>query len=235
MAIILTRLGGTNDLAYSDRDILRALAQSVARSIAEPIASLTDSSGGVASTTRTLTASSALTDVAASGSNLATKASADAALLTVKDALATCFTKANAVATALGLPTVTYNGGGTDGAGTIAAITVASTAGTTGIPAANANIMLTAVRNAIYNLAVLVNKLCAAVGAKRLKVTSYKGVGNWQATIAAIAALTGANAAPAVSKAALDVELAKMQVNIATIAARINDVVTLKVPLVLAQ
>lgn len=198
--------------------VLYALVQQNARSVVATVADLTDNSGGVAGTLAALSTSQVNVDNAAT--NLAQKAATETALGTVKDALAELYDKANAYATKLGIDNVTYNGGGAAADGTIAAITVATTAAATGVQAASVNIAFAAINEAVYNVAALTNKIAKATGYSTLTVYAD----DIQSTIATISVDGGTAASPGVTKVAVDAALAQAAVNVATIAAKLNSV-----------
>lgn len=150
---------------------------------------------------------------------LAQKASTETELAKVKGALATLFTKANALATVLSIDNVTYSGGGTDGAGTVAAMGVAVTAATTGAQATQSNTARVALNDAFYSLGLLVNRLAEATATAKLVLPEGH---TFASTIAAIAGTVGTAASPAVTKAAMDAALVVWRNNTATIAARLN-------------
>lgn len=204
--------------ALNPEAVLTALVKQNARAVVASVADLTDNSAGSAGDVVAL--SVALTNAANAATNLAQKAATEAALTTVKDALAEIYAKANAYAVKLGLDQVTYNGGGAAADGTIAAVTVAVTAAATGVQAASMNANLAALNTAFYNASILVNKIA--------KATGYDGVDTFvdsrETTIAALAVDGGTAADPGVTKAAVDAELVKAANNVATLAAKLNEV-----------
>lgn len=195
------------------------LAKAHARDVAATVTDVTDSSGGTDAAGVVVAASVAQVNVANSGTSLAQKAATETALGTVKDALVELFAKANAYATALGLATVTYSGGGTAADGTVAAMTVATTAATTGAQAVETNAQFALINNAFYNVASLTNKIAKATGFAPLTV--YTDVAQ---TVPAIAGTVGTAADPGVTKVAVDAALATFRANAATIATKLNAV-----------
>lgn len=206
-------------------EVLRAIMQYQAKG-AVVATGLTDSSTGVASGTGLLPASSTAVNIAQSGSNLADKATTEAAMVTVLNALATLYAKANTAATSLGLATITYNGGGTGGGNTVAAVTKVVTGATTGVPATTYNVFTSGANNAVYQLAVLVNKLGAATGyGVVLNTTAFKGTLS-SATIAAISTATGTAVAPSVAQTTAQADLTILANNVATLAAAVTSMVS---------
>lgn len=205
-----------NAKAKTVESVVLELAKAHCRQVGATVASLTDNSAGTAGSS-VVALSTNLTNTAAVGSNLASHTSVETAVGTVIDALNELAVKANAYATALGLSTVSYSGGGAAADGTIAAVTVASTAATTGGQAASVNTLFGALNNAFYNVSVVVNEIAKAQGLATLPVTA--------GTVGAVAAITnsaGADASPGVTKTAVDAELVKAAANIATLAAKLN-------------
>lgn len=195
------------------------LIQAHARTVTSSVASLTDSSGGTPSTTTVVAASTSLAAAANSGTNLAQKAASEAILVTIVDALKELYTKANEYATALGLPTVTYSGGGASTDGTIAAVSVSTTAAATGLVAANVNAIFTVLNTDFYILAALVNKIANAQGVSTLTNLTNQ---TFASTVASISTDTGTAADPGVTKTAFDAETTKLRNNISTLATKIN-------------
>lgn len=202
-------------------NVLRSVLQFQGQQAAEATA-LTDSSTGTAGTL-----TNAATDVeneAASGSSLADKTTAEAALSDSADALATLFAKANTAATALGIATVTDNGGGSGGGDTLAAMATSVTGAATGVQATEWNAAVDAINNAYYVCGSLVNKLATATGTATMSLASIGG-NTYGATVAALSTDGGTAADPGVSKADADAALAIFANNAATIAATLNDVI----------
>ena len=220
--------------------LLREMAQFQTRqALAGAFSALTDSSGGTASGTRTVAGvAPTLVNVANSATNLADKTTAEAAFVAVQDAVRELFTRATAIqANLVGgsgapIPAITYNGGGAAADGTISAISVAVTAAVTGIQAAPTNTLITALNEAFYVLANLTNHLCVASGRPLLVLGS--NLTNWKTTIPAFVTSLGTAADPGVTKAAVDAALAQYRTNVATIAARLNDLRIITQPPVVA-
>jgi len=210
---------------------IRLLAQTVARTITAAEASVTDNSGGTASTTLAINAvTTVFANVANSSTNLAQEASTETQLGALRSSLATLFTVVNNLANKLDIPLVTYNGGGTDGSGTVAAIGVSVTAATTGVQAARMNVLKDQFNDAIYVLSTLTNKVLEGAGVAPLVVNFTDTYG----TIAAIDTTnTGTAADPGVTKASVDAALTVWRINIATIAARLNVVTVAGNPLII--
>jgi hypothetical protein len=205
--------------AIDETAALYQLIRAHARNTQSAVASLTDSSGGAASTTTVVAASTSLANAANSGTNLAQKAASEAILVTVVDAMRELYVKANEYATNLGLPTVTYSGGGAATDGTIAAISVATTAAATGIQATETNAILTVLNTDFYILTALVNKIANAMGLSQL--TNLTGQ-TYAATVASISTSAGTAADPGVTATAFNAEAVKLRNNVATLATKIN-------------
>ncbi len=201
------------------------LAKDIARLKLAALTDLTDNSAGTASSTRTLTVPGALVNVADAGTTSAQKASSESALATLLNAISELAAQANTFSTTLGLPTLTYNGGGAAPDLTIAAVTKSITAATTGVPAATVNTVFSAYSNAIYQVALRVNALAKAVGAPLLNLSAYEGTAS-ASTVAALATSLGTAANPGVAKNGIDAEFSKFADNIATIAATLNAIST---------
>lgn len=201
-------------------NVLRSVLQFQGRQAAAATA-LTDSSTGTAGT---LAKVAAATNVAATGTDLADKATTETALGTVKNALATLFAKANTAATAVGLATVTYSGGGTSGGNTLAAMTKTVTGAATGAQATEFNAVVASLNTAFYILAGHVNRLAVATGEDAVNAAALSGMVH-ATTIAAIGTGTGTAASPGVTKVVADAALVAFANNAATIAAALNTVI----------
>jgi hypothetical protein len=204
--------------ANTVESVVLELVKAHGRSVVSTVASLTDSSGGTAGTLTLL--STSLANAANSGTNLAGEATSESALGTVKDALLELATKANEYATKLGITNLTYSGGGTAVDGTVAAVTVSVTAAATGIQATETNAIMTALNDAFYKVAVLTNKLARATGKTELALTTSQVASG---SVAALSTDAGAAADPGITKAAFDAELVKARTNVATLAAKLNE------------
>jgi hypothetical protein len=182
-------------------EALRAIAQSIVKITATgPVAALTDNSGGIASDFLPLN-TTRLADSPVSGTNLATPADVTTNLISLQNALKTVYVKANTLAAAIGLAGVTYNGGGTDGSGTIAAITTAVTGAATGGNAANANALVGAYNDAVYNLAILTNRIVEATGDDPILVNPSNVAVHLLSTVPVLTSDPGAASAPGVAAA----------------------------------
>lgn len=179
------------------------------------LTALTDNSTGSAAAKFTIPEKAVA--IAASGSNLAQKAATETALGKVKNALATLYTRANAVATGLGLETSTYVGGGTDGAGTVAALDKSVTGATTGAALVEYEANRLAINGNLTTLKGFVDRLANAVGIKDLADKA----GQTGAHVA-ITGTVGTAAAPGVSKAKVDADLTAWANNVAILAAKLN-------------
>lgn len=223
----------SGDVSLSTRLILRKLSQQHAKYRAEDNSSVTDNSGGSADAERDIVlVQTAFENVADSGTSLAQEADTQASLLNVKDALATLFAVTNDIANDLGLSQVTYSGGGTDGTGTVAAIDDTITAAATGVQATEVNVIRLALNNALYTLAVQVNDICDATGVSTLDLSALTTEA-YQSTVAAIDhTATGTAADPGIAATAMQTALDQYSDDIATIAARVNVVVSTADPYV---
>lgn len=229
MADIKIQRGGTMIGATSDFAVLRALAQDNCRRVSGAITPVTNNSGGTAGTG--ITVRPTLTNEANAATNLAQKAATETALGTVLDALGELATKANATATALGITGFTNNAGGTTPDGTIGAVTVSTTAATTGVVKAATETTLDLLDDLQYQVFLLVNKLAGATGVTTLTSNYVKAT---SATVAAITISGGTAADPGVTKVAIDAALTAYRANIKTLATTLIAVNTVAVPKVLA-
>lgn len=196
------------------------LAQMVGRISLSGVTAITDNSTGTVSPTRSINAlSETLVDVPNASTNLAGKATTDTALASIQTAFATLFARTNAFATTLGLPTVVYNGGGTSGGNTLGAVTTAVTASATGATAAELNFTFDQFNKAFATIAQKVNEICRATANSELVINISEIP---LATVPVFDVDSGTAAANAVTKVALDAQLAVAANNTATIAARLN-------------
>lgn len=230
--IVLSRSGALSLTGDEARVIIRGLVFTQAKYYLSNTSALTNSSGGVAESLFRLLPAVAAASSAASGTNLADKTTTEAALLTVLNALATIYVKANAAAVALGIAQITYNGGGTNGAGTVAAVTQSVSATATGVPTIAFNAALVAINTAIANLMMLVDKIAIATGiaplnpvlsivAPPLVATPWRDT--YLATIPAVVIATGtAVAALAVLATDANAALVVWTNDVATISVRLN-------------
>ena len=208
--------------------VLLLAKQEAARRL-DGVAALTNNSGGTAGT---ITEVAGLTEAADGGTTLAQKASTEAALNTVLDGVGELFAKANAMADVLGIDQVTNNAGGTSPDGTLGAITVAVTAATTGVQDTETNGVIASLNNAIYQAAVLTNKLCAATGLAPVTIGYDKTVAS---TVAAITVSGGTAANPGLTKAAVDAALVTFRNNIKTIGDKLVALSGTTDPYIIAQ
>lgn len=209
--VIKLKQGGMAEGGVDINNAVRELAQQNAHILANGVADLTNNAGGSAGS---IVAITDFSNVAASGSNLADKTETEAALNLVKDALLELATKANAVASVLGIEELTYNGGGTSADGTILAITVSVAGATTGVQATEMNATKDALDNATYQVAILINKLCAACGLDKVDIGYQRVIVD---PVTAITVAGGSAADPGVTKAAVDTALVVYQTNIKTL------------------
>jgi hypothetical protein len=221
MTIKISKSTGGRVDGGPDTHLLAAIVQQMASEKASTITDLTDSSGGSASSSYTLTSVAGdLVNVANSGTSLAGKVTTEAKLNLVGDALKELLAKANAVAAVVGVASITDNSGMTAVDGTIAAIGTV-TAVTTGAPATATNAILVVLNNYQFTVAKQINKIMTAVGGPTLVGLT---TGTYASPVAAVTIATGTAADPAVSKTAMDAKLAVFTANIATMAAALNAV-----------
>jgi len=174
-------------------EVVRVLAQDAALTKGAAVADLTDNSGGT-SGSGVVAAVGTVTAFTVTGTDLTPKAGFDAELAKVKNALRTVQAKLEGVATATGVTLgYTYSGGGTNGAGTIAAISDALTEVTGdssgGLAFAGTNDLVTTYKNAIATLIAGANKVRTAAGLSAIVDNSG---GLFQPTVAVLAAASGA-------------------------------------------
>ena len=209
---------------------------------------LTDSSTG--------TKAAAIVAVAALPANtadvttsLAQKAAAEAVMVVARNAIASLFTKADALSAGMGADQRTYDGLGT-ATDTLAAV-VAVTAATTGVLQTEMNLFVTEVNEALDACAEYVNVLAAIMAVEPITrvviiasfpfdnpVNPQQGQSTMQAGTkflterqdptpgAAIPVVGGTAADPGQQKADIDTMFTTVKNNIATLAAKINDIRT---------
>jgi hypothetical protein len=220
-AVKISRSNGARVDGGAESHVIARLAQMFAANKASAISDLTDSSGGVASTSYAIVAVAADTaNVANSGTSLASKATAEAKLNLVLDAIKEIVAKANSVAAVVGLTSVTDSSGGTTADGTIGAIGT-TTAATTGVQAVSVNATITRLNNFMFTAAALVNQVAIATGGQEVSVALS---GTYSSTVASLTVDGGTAADPGVSKTALDAKLVLYAANIATLAAALNGI-----------
>jgi hypothetical protein len=146
---------------------LIGIAQFQSANIAKALADITDSSTGTsgANTAAAVPIPALFTSV---GTDAAPKAGTETALGTHKNALTTMVAAANVILVAIGLAAKGAATGGTDGAGTVAAMTktvtaVAGSAGT-GVNGAGGIADMIALRNDLHRLVRVTNEVAQAVG-----------------------------------------------------------------------
>lgn len=215
--------------------MLMGLAVFQAATIAKGLSDITDNSTGAAGATITAPVATAFTSV---GTDAAGKTTTDTALGTVKDALTVLQTAAKAVGDAIGVTTVTVSTGGTIAvAGTVPAVTksvtaVAGSAGT-GVGIAGTKTVIAALQKHLSHTLFYVNEIAAACGAAQLPWTQNANVDRpaWDRVFPALTASTGtaatageAAALGTMSKAAMDAQLTAIANDIATLAAKLNEV-----------
>lgn len=204
-------------------EALRAVMQYQGKSAVVATA-LTDSSAGAASASRLIATVIPAVATANSATSLADKVTTEAAMVTVQNALATLYAKTATATAVLGLPAITYSGGGASGGNTVAAVTKTVTAAAVGVPVVAWNAFSVAVGSAFYQLGRKVNELCVATGAPLLDLSALKGTAIL-ATVPAMVTATGAAADPGLTAAKAGADLTVFANNVATVAARITNVV----------
>ncbi len=228
-----------NRSGHNDHQTLRALAQSVCAMRLADFAALTDNSTGTAQSpvpvdSGSLAALADFTAIAASGTNLAPKAGVDTAIGKVNGALKTLQVRIHAMIDAAAASKCTYNGGGTDGAGTVAAMdktfTAVNGSGSNAASAANLQAYLVAARNAMAAITVDLNRARVAAGFKPVRYASL-GHTLTPTTVAALAANTGtgvdganAGANAGVANTEANTVFTALANNVATLAAAVNEV-----------
>lgn len=233
--IKLTR-SGTLEGATDLHEAVRALAQDmVKREVLAPLNGVTDNSTGSAAAA-TATLPGPVVGAVNAATNLAQKAATETALGTVKNAISVLLEDVNAKLTALGLPTVTDNSGGTIAvSGTVAAITKAVTAAATGCDVAGFNAVVARLNGGLATAIAKIGDICEAGGDAPVK-TVIQGEAFVQATIAAISTDTGTAASPGVTKAEADAVLTALADAVAEAAAALNTAVgAVGVPKVIAS
>ena len=181
-------------------DILVQMAQTWALHAASSVASMTDSSGGTpgaGATAYTLEATVTAARVTAyQGTAAAPKSEIDLAFGNVRNAIATIAERLKLVAAKVPAVTITNSTGGTDGAGTIAAIDVSYIAvnGAGAVDYATYVALAQQYDTALYELAVATNKLCYATGIQELILpAAYPATTSYDFTLAALGVATGAS------------------------------------------
>lgn len=205
--------------ASNAHEFIYDLTRTVSQLKASSITDLTDNTTGTVATDISGVAAT-LTNKADDSTSSAQEASAQAILALVKDGLLELATQANTIATRIGLPTVSYNGGGTTVNGTIADVG-AVTAATTGVQATETNAIFTVLNNALFNVANQVKNVANACGVAPPSISLAGAV----STVSAIdVSDTGTAADPGVSKADFDAAIASYEVQIKYLANVLNSV-----------
>ena len=189
------QFAGSSKVFGTDSDalvnIVRGMAQHLALSVAGQVTDLTDNSGAAAA--NGVIEAVGLNTLAVLGTtDCAQKAALEAAYGTVLNGLSTMITQVNLIrAKVPAFAALTDSTGGTDGAGTIAAVTLSvSGVGASLASAAGANTTLTLIKNRIAQLTIFVNKLATATG-QTLVVDSSGGAKSYGTTFAAVSTNTG--------------------------------------------
>lgn len=212
-------------------DAIRGLAQYDAAGIAKAIADMTDNSTG-ASGGNVAAALAVPMAFTSAGTDAAPKAGTDTALTALRSAITTVATSALAINNAIGMDAFTISTGGTNGAGTVAALTktvtaVAGSAGT-GCGYATTAALLTQYRTELARLVKVVNVIAVGVGLTPITNSVGPDTGS-NNNFAALGVDTGtaatapqAAASGTVSKAAMDTFLTGAANTIATCVAKLN-------------
>ena len=215
-------------------DFTRALTQSIAKLYVQGSDAIVDNSGGVPDVNNTVRMATYAVDTPANGNSQATKATLDTQMGNVQNALATLFAHALSIAALLGVEAPTYAGGGTNGNGTIGAISTAVAGAATG-PTASAglNPSIDSINGAMYTLACVIKKIAVATGDNELQIDqsgAYAGAGQsayqYEPAVAALDVTSDAAVAIGLTAMAANATLTLWQNNIATMAAVLNAVNT---------
>jgi hypothetical protein len=175
--------------------VVRSIHQRTAFALAIAEADLTADNSGGASGGATIAAVPVPVAFTSVGTDAFPTAGGEAALLTVRNACTTLIAHIDGVAAAIGVPALTDSSGGTDGAGTIAAITVATTAvvGATGAMDATRGIAEFEQVGAMLAKTIRQCNAIAAATGQTLLVDNSGLDGGVGTTIAAIDGDTGAD------------------------------------------
>lgn len=222
MPIIFTRAGHVVG-ASSTTEVLAALSQTVAKLVLGNTGSLVDNSGGTSVTA--LDAASAVPLANHTGSNLAKASDVEARFGEVRDALRELAAKANEIATRLGIPTLTWNGGGAAPNGVVDAIGSTIAAQSSGAAAAQVNAALAALDRGLFTIARFVNRICVAVGEGELVLGEGAAAFAFQSPVPPIAITVGADGSPAVRVADVQAKLTILRNNVRTIVSKINGII----------
>lgn len=225
MQIQISKLGEPLRGAMGHNEVIVALAQDLARRTAAGKADLTDSGGGTAQAAVApyITAFANVADVSTSSAGETTTR---AKLQLVTDALSEIGEKADSILVALGInATTTYvdSTGGTTPDGTIAAIG-AVTAVTTGVQAAQLDVIRDRQNDFLFTVATMVNRVARACGTTPVVLSGFDpDVFTLDETPAVIdETATGTAADPAVSKTAADAYLTHMANMVKTLSTALN-------------
>lgn len=205
-----------------------ALVRGLTKSMLSTVTILGDSSAGVAQALNALVMPAIAIGAAATGSNLADPTTTTAALVTVVNATSELFTKVLAASVKLGLPLITYSGGGTT-SGTIPAITKVVNGASAGVAVATYDALLLTLNTAHYTLATMIDRLAVAAGTPIL--TGVVGIrATWSdtpaTTIAAFNTTLGSGVSPGVLVTEAQADLTQIANNVATMAYVLNAAIT---------
>lgn len=202
------------------------VAQQSARALALASTGLTDNSGGTATTPKTISKLTDFTVAAASGSSLANGSNFAASLVKVRDAIAEIAAKAKAIALLTGAPVAVYDGSFSNAPdGTIGALDVAATGAATGPTAASVAGLTAAYNTAFYGLAGLINGIAASTGISGVQPLPLSwGLSYTTIPGAALPVTISASASPGVTLASATAWLLQAAANVATLAAKLNEV-----------
>jgi len=211
---------------------IRELAQYQCATTAKALADITDNSTGT-SGGDTIAAIAIPAAFTSAGTDTAPKAGTETALGTVKNAITTLLNSAKTIGDAISVQTVTISTGGTNGSGTIAAMTKSVTAvagsGAAGIAYDTGSLYMIALRTYLSEVVAYVNEIATAVALTPI-TDSSGGSASKSRTFAALGTDTGtaatapeAAALGTMSKAAVDTYLTAVAGVIATCAAKLNE------------
>ena len=202
------------------------VAQQSARALALASTGLTDNSGGTATTPKTISKLVDFTVAAASGSSLANGSNFAASLVKVRDAIAEIAAKAKAIALLTGAPVAVYDGSFSNAPdGTIGALDLAATGAATGPTAASVAGLTAAYNKAFFGLATLVNGIAVSTGISGVQPLPLSwGLSYTTIPGAALPVTISATGSTGVTLASATAWLIQAAANVATLAAKLNEV-----------
>jgi hypothetical protein len=223
-------IDGTNLLADMANNIASLAAKWNAVFVGAGLTALTDSSGGTASTINVLGALGTMTPFTTAATDCSPKAGFDTLLGVYRNTFASFAARANLVAEEFGLPVLVDSSAGTPG--TTIAATAASLTAVTGttvcLEAASALTAWNAVKANFATLTVFINTYLAPAFGVGPVVDNTGGVADTTAPFTLVAmptTATGVSGASlsSVADTEVDTNLAAAQINVATIAAKLNE------------